>query len=632
MKKKYFFVFSVITLNLFCISQVKANTQEKIIEGLLSIESPLDRLKAIKSTLSEFSDTKARIQFMRGYIAEKNSTTRLFKNIKKENIVFTRYENGKNYVIYNGENIGEGFSALLLGENIVFERFVGKEKHIIFNGKDMGQGSYPLLSNNNIAFTRNGRAIYNGEDFGEFLHIILSGDNILLIGKKTHNEQYSVIYNGKQSWALPVSDTLPVYKSKGNNLAFEVVQKNNEHHIIFNGKDVGIGTNISLYGENLAFERIISGIRHVIYNGKDLGAIIEGSIKLSNNNIAFLREINGVTHVIYNEKDLGVGNGIVLEGNNISFNRIINNESHVIYNGKDLGTFMSGTVFLSKNNIVFGRNIDGFIHIIHNGQDLGVYEKYKDKYQWNRLGIQWSFWENNIVFSKSINNVLHIIHNGKDLGEGYYPRFYDGKLLYTKDINNKPHLIYDGIDLGEMTNAHSYKYINGNVILFREINKNTHVIYNGEDLGITSSIDTVSLESDSVFVDGQMRYGIDKSGVYKEIGTSVICTELFRQGVISSEWYIADHQYAQKYISETVIRGYHYWAIPVTKLMKKSVFITNLVKPFGKAWAQHMAYKMGVTNKDSLLGGILETIGMPISYYIGEHIQPIKSVALIPKN
>lgn len=82
----------------------------------------------------------------------------------------------------------------------------------------------------------------------------------------------------------------------------------------------------------------------------------------------------------------------------------------------------------------------------------------------------------------------------------------------------------------------------------------------------------------------------------------VICTELARQGYLPKEIWHADELFAKKYIPMGTIEVYHFWAKPLVRLMQKSHLITEIVSPYGIAWANHMAYQMGTVQKDSWLG------------------------------
>jgi len=100
------------------------------------------------------------------------------------------------------------------------------------------------------------------------------------------------------------------------------------------------------------------------------------------------------------------------------------------------------------------------------------------------------------------------------------------------------------------------------------------------------------------------------------IGT-VLCTELYRQGKLELNIYKADAAYGRT-LDPEVLAGYHAWAVPLAKLMARSRVVTAILKPFIKAWAQEMAYRMKVVDKGSLLGRCLKAVGQPVCRLIGK--------------
>jgi hypothetical protein len=103
---------------------------------------------------------------------------------------------------------------------------------------------------------------------------------------------------------------------------------------------------------------------------------------------------------------------------------------------------------------------------------------------------------------------------------------------------------------------------------------------------------------------------------------TVICTELYRQGFMTNEIREADEEFGRIISStspETMI-GYHYWAIPIVGLMKKSSLFSRIVWFVAKPWAYQMAYEMGVIDKGNLAGKILMRFGIFISKSIGKII------------
>ena len=99
----------------------------------------------------------------------------------------------------------------------------------------------------------------------------------------------------------------------------------------------------------------------------------------------------------------------------------------------------------------------------------------------------------------------------------------------------------------------------------------------------------------------------------KAVGT-VICGELHRQGIMSDELYKQDCDFAEKLKEKDpeVYEGYYVWAKHVAKLMSKSKLVTDIMTPFGMAWARQMA------GQENILGKSILTIGKPICKVIGK--------------
>lgn len=98
----------------------------------------------------------------------------------------------------------------------------------------------------------------------------------------------------------------------------------------------------------------------------------------------------------------------------------------------------------------------------------------------------------------------------------------------------------------------------------------------------------------------------------------VVCTALMEMGHIPKRVWIGDVKYSLAHVSIEENRGYRLWAEPVTRLMQKSNLVTSLVKPFGKAWAEHMAYKMGYLSKPNYLGAVLQGVFRPVCRLLGK--------------
>jgi hypothetical protein len=100
--------------------------------------------------------------------------------------------------------------------------------------------------------------------------------------------------------------------------------------------------------------------------------------------------------------------------------------------------------------------------------------------------------------------------------------------------------------------------------------------------------------------------------------TKVICTELCRNGVIEHNVWRADLAYSRKHFSEQTMRGYHAWGVPYVKLMRKSPLFAKLAEYPTQAFAQDIAYRMGVVAKPNYMGWALRELAFrPVCWSIG---------------
>ncbi|MDP2838105.1 MAG: hypothetical protein Q8O53_02410 [Candidatus Moranbacteria bacterium] len=103
----------------------------------------------------------------------------------------------------------------------------------------------------------------------------------------------------------------------------------------------------------------------------------------------------------------------------------------------------------------------------------------------------------------------------------------------------------------------------------------------------------------------------------------IICTELYHQGLLAESVYRADQEfgvYLRTY-NPLVYAGYHFWAPAVVRRMKTNEFFTRVVSVFALPWAEHMAYKQGVIQKNNYFGAFVMAIGMIFCRSIGRAIQ-----------
>jgi len=91
----------------------------------------------------------------------------------------------------------------------------------------------------------------------------------------------------------------------------------------------------------------------------------------------------------------------------------------------------------------------------------------------------------------------------------------------------------------------------------------------------------------------------------------VICSELHRQGRLSSRLLDADHAFGRR-LDPTVYAGYRLWADHVVGLMSVSPLFTQAVEVFSTPWIHHMAYVERAVKDDSVVGQSLMRVGAPI--------------------
>ena len=99
--------------------------------------------------------------------------------------------------------------------------------------------------------------------------------------------------------------------------------------------------------------------------------------------------------------------------------------------------------------------------------------------------------------------------------------------------------------------------------------------------------------------------------------TRVICTELVRQGLMQAKLQRLDIAFTFRHLCPATVRGYHFWAVPYVRLMKRSSFATRLVEPFARWRAEEIAYQMGARDKPNFKGKLVRLAGEPICWALG---------------
>lgn len=98
---------------------------------------------------------------------------------------------------------------------------------------------------------------------------------------------------------------------------------------------------------------------------------------------------------------------------------------------------------------------------------------------------------------------------------------------------------------------------------------------------------------------------------------TVICTELYRQGLMDEATYKLDADYGKFMRSEypDIYYGYRFLADPVVVLMKKSLLFTWAVSILALPWARNMA------GNKNFLGAAVTFVGEPICFIVGKFLR-----------
>ena len=100
------------------------------------------------------------------------------------------------------------------------------------------------------------------------------------------------------------------------------------------------------------------------------------------------------------------------------------------------------------------------------------------------------------------------------------------------------------------------------------------------------------------------------------LGT-VICTELYRQNLMSREDHKLSWDFTINNFSETHINGYWYWAVPMVKLMKKSKLVTKFWNHVMSNRTKDIKWRLN-KGKFNLLGRLYSILIENGSYVIGK--------------
>ena len=120
--------------------------------------------------------------------------------------------------------------------------------------------------------------------------------------------------------------------------------------------------------------------------------------------------------------------------------------------------------------------------------------------------------------------------------------------------------------------------------------------------------------------------GVAKAGksiIKAFTGGTVICTELYRQNLMSREDHKLSWNFTINNFSETHINGYWYWAVPMVKLMKKNKLVTKFWNHVMSNRTKDIKWRLN-KGKFNLLGRLYSILIENGSYVIGKIIKDKK--------
>lgn len=98
----------------------------------------------------------------------------------------------------------------------------------------------------------------------------------------------------------------------------------------------------------------------------------------------------------------------------------------------------------------------------------------------------------------------------------------------------------------------------------------------------------------------------------------VICTHFMRKGLMDQALWRADIAFTRQHLPAAMVRGYHLWAIPYVRLMRRSPWTEKLMLPLALWRAEEIAFRMGLREKGNWKGKLLRWTGEPVCWLIGK--------------
>jgi hypothetical protein len=112
-------------------------------------------------------------------------------------------------------------------------------------------------------------------------------------------------------------------------------------------------------------------------------------------------------------------------------------------------------------------------------------------------------------------------------------------------------------------------------------------------------------------------YPRDDEGRFKKGKGRVICTHFVKTEAMSKRLWELDVQFTASRLSAPTIHGYHLWAIPYVRLMRKHTWAEWIMLPLATWRANEIAFQMGECASPSYRGKLVRLVGEPLCYCLG---------------
>ena len=109
------------------------------------------------------------------------------------------------------------------------------------------------------------------------------------------------------------------------------------------------------------------------------------------------------------------------------------------------------------------------------------------------------------------------------------------------------------------------------------------------------------------------------------LGGRVICTYLHAIGLMDIELLRCELFHTGRHMSKTTVRGYHFWAIPYVRLMRRRKWAVRFMRPIATARAKEIAHVLGHRDRPHWGGRLVRILTEPVCWVIGAAIEAIEA-------